>query len=375
VTQQASSTTTLLQPYVTNLLDPSVNRHAMVAGIIGDHPSLYAKSPSIWNAAFADLSIEATYLSFDVSSAQLPGLVNALRECRAYVGGNVTVPHKLAVMDLLDQLDPLAAQIGAVNTIRRTQDGRLVGYNTDASGTVKSLTMPSPWQTEPFMEALPGKSLLLIGAGGAGRAAAFALARELGSDGRIYIANRSLARGSQLADQVKAVYGNAQAVEENVPREVLAEIDLVINSSTKGQAGLRHLDDGMVTCLEPYSALSPAAPAVLAEAQYPNHTSLYDAWYRASAPDIKSNLAASDESMLQVRSQTRFFDMVYAPLETPMLLQARLKGHATINGKGMNIMQAVDAFASIVLEDYFKNEGWNEQQSFEVVQKSMASAW
>jgi shikimate 5-dehydrogenase len=278
-------------------------------------------------------------------------------------------------MDLLDQVDPLAVQIGAVNTIRRTHDGRLVGYNTDASGAVKSLMMPSPWQPEPFMEALLGKSVLLIGAGGAGRAAAFALARELGSDGRLYVANRSLAHGSQLADQVSAVYGNAQAAEENVPREVLADVDLVINSSTKGQSGLRHLGDGMVTCLEPYSALAPAAPAVLVEAKYPDHTSIYDAWYRASASDIKRNLAASDEAMLHVRSQTRFFDMVYAPLETPMLLQARLKGHATVNGKGMNIMQAVDAFVSIVLEDYFKSKGWNEQQSFEVVQKSMAAAW
>ena len=375
MTQQTPSTTALLQPHVTNQLAPSADKHSMVAGIIGEQPSLYAKSPLIWNAAFTDLQMDAVYLPFDVSADHLPALVGALRSCSQFVGGNVTIPHKLAIMDLLDRIDPIARQIGAVNTIRRTEDGKLIGYNTDVSGAMGSLLKSVPWQPQPLMETLEDKRTLLIGAGGAGRAMAFGVAQHYGVRGELYIANRSFRHAQDLANAVKATYAHAQAIDEASIGNVLSKVDLVINSSTKGQSGLRHLPDGRVTCLELYSSLAPANPAVMDPSAYEDEKALLQAWEDESAEDIKRNLAASAEAIRQAEQNTAFFDMVYSPLETPLLAQARQSGHATLNGKGMNILQAVDGFVTTVVPEYFARLGWSEEHAFQEVTRSMAAVW
>ena len=364
-----------LQPSLDNRLGASVSDRSMVAGIIGDHPSRYAKSPFIWNAAFQELNIDAAYVPFDVSAENLPHLVRALRECPAFVGGNVTVPHKVAVMELLDDVDPTAREIGAVNTICRTRDGWLVGYNTDAEGAIGSLIRATPGREAPFLNGLGGKRVLLIGAGGAGRGVAFGMGPHLGTTGSLAIANRSVQWAQELASQVARGYGNARAIDEEEVAGALEEVELVINASTRGQSGICRLPGGRVTCLEPYSCLAPANPATFDAGQHASEGEFYRAWHGASVEDIQANLEASVRAILRCRPGAAFFDLIYSPLETAFLAQARWSGHETLNGQGMNLIQAVEGFVNRVMGPYLEGQGWSSDQVYGRVMSAMAGAW
>src|SRR6185369_11660378 len=116
---------------ITNSLDAPPAEPLWFAGVIGDTPSQYSKSPVMWNAAFSLLNLDAVYLPFDVPSSRLKAFAAALQESEHLLGVNVTVPYKIEIINYLDAVDPGAARIGAVNTVRRERDGRLIGYNTD----------------------------------------------------------------------------------------------------------------------------------------------------------------------------------------------------------------------------------------------------
>ncbi len=307
------------------------------AAILGANPSKYAKSPSLWNAAFRSLAMDASYLSLDVDSEHLPPLVEELRNDPAFIGGSVTVPYKTAVMDLLDDIDPIARHIGAVNTIARGANGELIGYNTDGQGALDAIT--GAVGDRPLVPELAGRTALLIGAGGAAKAVAFSLASVLG-DGQLLLTNRTRATADRLAAEVDAVYGNTQAVAEDDVPEAAEEIDLVVNASTRGQTGMQRVTGG-VTCLEPFSALAPARSPVVPAGENPQE--FYRRWLPLAADSIAENTAESLRRVTRFEGAA-FFDLVYAPLETVFLMHARLHGSPTANGKWMNVAQAVDAF-------------------------------
>jgi shikimate dehydrogenase len=198
-----------IQLYLTNRLAPAAGAHRWIAGIIGDRPSQYAKSPSLWNRAFTALGLDAKFLPFDVEARNLSSLVDVLRRNERVVGFSVTVPYKVEIINLLDDLDPKARQIGAVNTVARTQAGELVGYNTDGQGFMDMLTKSLPGQDRPLLKDVEGLHALLIGAGGAARAVAFFLAESIGKKGRITIANRDSSKAKDLATAVDRAYSNA----------------------------------------------------------------------------------------------------------------------------------------------------------------------
>src|SRR5262252_10898009 len=106
-----------IQRCIGNPLDARVNQARRIAGVIGTTPSQYSKSPALWNGAFQALGIDAVYAAMDVESHRLRDLMRALRHCDRLLGINVTVPHKLDVIQHLDQIDRAAEHIGAVNTI------------------------------------------------------------------------------------------------------------------------------------------------------------------------------------------------------------------------------------------------------------------
>ena len=364
----------LLQPLVGNALDSAAEERSLLCGIIGDHPSEYAKSPSIWNAAFGALGIDAAYLPFDVTAEQLPALVAALRRLPTFAGGNVTVPYKLAVMESLDEVDPTAARIGAVNTLRRTEDGRLIGYNTDADGVVGSLLTSAPWRPTPPLTSLDGLCVLIVGAGGAGRAAAFGVAQHRG-EGCLLIANRSEAAARELAEAVAAAYGNADAVENAELAGAVASADVVINASSVGQSGMRRLPGGRAPCLEGYSPLAPANPPTYAESEFADDEAFHRAWLAAAREDIAANGRASAHAVAAAKPHALFFDLIYSPAETPMLRQARLGGHDTLNGQGMNILQAVEGFVRRVMAEPVEAMGLTREDAYARVFNAMAAVW
>ena len=127
------------------------------------------------------------------------------------------------------------------------------------------LIKPLPGHQEAFLENLAGMSILLIGAGGAARAVAVFLAEAIGPGGRVFICNRTEGKALELIGVLTESGACAEYVEELDITEVVEGVDIIVNSTTKGQSGLRIMGEGSVTSLEAYSALGPASPAVIPE--------------------------------------------------------------------------------------------------------------
>lgn len=159
-----------------------IDQHTALYGVIGN-PVRHSLSPALHNAAFSATSLNAVYLAFEIEDIE--ECVKGIRAL-GIKGTSITIPFKTAVMPFLDEIDPLARRIGAVNTIAN-DNGRLKGYNTDALGALKAL--------EEKIK-LPGMTCLIIGAGGAARAIGFMLKEQ---DVAVSIVNRSRKRGEALA--------------------------------------------------------------------------------------------------------------------------------------------------------------------------------
>jgi len=355
-----------IERLITNHLNRSAIADKWIAGVIGDSPSHYSKSPVMWNAAFDRLGMDAIYLPFDVEGGNVGPLLKALRAMPRFMGINVTVPHKLRVMEFLDQLDRDAARIGAVNTVVRDNRGRLCGFNTDGAGFIDSLLLPSPGKREPFVDSLDGMNVLVLGSGGSARAVAFHLSDHIG-EGKLIIANRTRAHAEQLAAEIAAAGCSAVAVDETGISFWAPQVDLIVNSTTKGQGGVRKLPGGQATLLEPYSALAPATPPMLDESM----TDFDARWHDAASQDIAANNQASLSLARLIPPSTRFYDLIYHPVQTVFIRHAENTGHRAMNGKSMIIRQAVLAFCKHVCRAKLEEFGKNHDQTFGTVTEVM----
>lgn len=260
----------------------SVSGSTRICGVIGD-PVAHTISPAMHNAAFTAIGVDYIYLPFRVSQDGLRRAIAGMRALNIR-GLNVTVPHKEAVLPLLDELDPLAEKIGAVNVIVNNE-GMLKGYNTDAHGFLKSM--------ESRGIELAGKSVVIIGAGGASRAICFALA---GKVTRIMLLNRTFSRAASLARAVSATTGQVIEAGRLNRRELsqsLLEARLLVNATSIG--------------MSPGNGESPVTANLL----FPGLTVV---------------------------------DIVYNPDRTRLLLEAERAGAATVGGLGMLANQGALAF-------------------------------
>ncbi len=175
------------------------------------------------NAAFAALGLNCTYISFRVQRGELQHSIESLRSIRIS-GFNVTVPHKVEVMNYLDELDNSAKRAGAVNTVNSIE-GILKGYNTDIYGFIEPLHRRKV--------DFKGMRVLLLGAGGAARAVIAALAEESGI-AKVFVANRDMKRGAALAKTANELGLVSDSISlEEAPR-VSPDVDLIVNSTTIG---------------------------------------------------------------------------------------------------------------------------------------------
>lgn len=193
-----------------------INGHTQLFGIIGN-PVEHSLSPAMHNAAFAELGVNGVYIP--IRPTDLSDGFRGLRSL-GFIGVSVTVPFKVAIMDFLDHVDPVARNIGAVNTLLFARDHdhcRCTGYNTDWLGSNQALGLELP---------LAGATVLILGAGGAARAVGFGLI-EAGAG--VLIANRTEAKGRALADQLRCPF---------VPTDQLAELraDALVNTTSVGMA-------------------------------------------------------------------------------------------------------------------------------------------
>jgi shikimate dehydrogenase len=360
-----------IEKLIANSLDRFAVGEKSIAGIIGDGPSHYSKSPALWNAAFGDLAMNAMYLPFDVGAAHVGELLGALGACNRFMGVNVTVPHKLRVIDFLDEIDAGAARIGAVNTIVKNADGKLVGYNTDGEGFIDSLLLPPPAERAAFVESLDGMDVLLLGAGGSARAVAFHVSDRIGK-GKLIIANRTRAHAESLAGEIAKLGRQALAIDETEIVNWATRTGLIVNSTTKGQGGIRQLANGLATILEPYSALAPANPPALPNT---NDSEFEKRWRANASADIEANNRRSEALAKTIPQETRFVDLIYHPEETVFLRHARMTGHATMNGKSMIVNQAVIAFCKRICQRQLAKIGKDNAVTFQQIAEVMYRAW
>jgi shikimate dehydrogenase len=190
--------------------------------LLGD-PVSRSLSPLMQNAAFEALGIDCRYVLREVNGAGLAAAMAELRSDECILGANVTIPHKESVMAFLDELDPQAARVGAVNTISR-QGPRLKGWNTDVEGFQRALAeeFPSPLWGEGQGGGL---RVAIIGAGGAARAVAAALPPAAD----VWVVARNLEQTRRLCQDLEIVRGGP--VEMDHMREVAAKAHLVVNAT------------------------------------------------------------------------------------------------------------------------------------------------
>jgi shikimate dehydrogenase len=343
------------------------------AGVIGDAPSHYSKSPALWNAAFRRLQIEAVYLPFDVEDGRLGDLLAALKRCGDFLGANVTVPHKVRVMDFLDSVAPGARRIQAVNTIVKQADGNLVGYNTDGEGFIDSLQTRQTEGGEIFLPSLRGMNVLLLGAGGSARAVGFHAADQL-AGGRLLICNRTLDHAVSLAEEIIKAGGNATAISEKELPSWAPKVGLIVNCTTKGQGGLRRLPNGKATLLERYSALAPADPPCFESTEF-DHSEFELKWLESAAEDIQANQRASLELANAIPASTAFYDLIYHPQETVFLRHGRAAGHRTMNGQAMIVHQAAIAFTEHICKAELRTRNLDTSTTRRQIVQTMHDAW
>ena len=243
-------------------------------------PVAHTRSPAIHNHWIARHGLKGAYVQLPVHPDRLEAALRGL-PALGFAGCNVTVPHKVSAMHFMDELHPTAQRVAAINTIVVQPDGSLLGMNNDGAGYVQSLR-----DADPTWRGDAGPALVL-GAGGAARAIVVALFDE--GVPELRITNRTLERAQALAE----AFGERVKVVPWAQRnDAMAGVSLLVNTTTQGMHGQPPLDVAL-------DAL-PAAAMVS--------------------------------------------DAIYIPMETPLLAQARLRGHRTVNGLGMLLNQARPAF-------------------------------
>jgi len=255
-----------------------------LCGVIGD-PIEHTMSPAMHNAAFAQMGLDYVYVPFKVKKVGLSRAIDGMRGLNIR-GLSVTIPHKVAVIPLLDKLDPLAEKIGAVNTITN-DDGVLTGSNTDAGGFLQALLARG---IEP-----KGKKIVILGAGGASRAISFILA-ERGA--HLVILNRLLELdwAEELAGRLSSFFTREvkalELVEENLSG-VLPAADILVNTTSVG---------------------------------------------------MSSNINETPVPAKLLRPGLVVFDIVYNPIKTRLLKEAEAAGAETVSGVDMFVWQGALAF-------------------------------
>lgn len=251
-------------------------------GILG-YPVGHSLSPVMHNAAFKKNQMDYVYIPLPTAPADLRAAVSALKAWN-FRGANVTIPHKVAVMEYLDEIAEDARMIGAVNTIT-IRDGRAIGSNTDGIGFIASLRKA---------DAAPeGGRAVLLGAGGAARAVVWGLLQH-GIE-KITILVRNVKKGLAFAKRF-ASHGDIKvyAFGDTEAKEALRTCTLLVNTTPLGMA--------------------------------PN----LDAMPEVDWTDVAENAVV--------------YDLIYTPLITRFLREARERGHRTINGKDMLIEQGAESF-------------------------------
>ncbi len=250
-----------------------------LAGIMG-WPVAHSRSPIIHNHWIKKYGLNGAYVQLPVAPGKMVQAVPGLAAL-GFRGCNITIPHKVEALQLVDEVDPMAKRMGAMNTIVVQADGSLKGFNNDGFGYIQSLLDAQPdWRAD-------AGPITVLGAGGAARAVVLSLADRGAKE--IRLLNRTFDKAEALAREFGAPVKALQWEERHA---ALADVSLLVNTTSQGMHG---------------------------------------------QPDLDLSLDALPKHAL-------VSDVIYVPLETPLLLAARQRGNPTVNGLGMLLNQARPAF-------------------------------
>ncbi len=256
----------------------AINAATRLCAVFGS-PIRQSASPAMHNAAFAALGLNWRYVAFEVDPKNLRAAIAGVKAMN-FAGINLTVPHKLLAVDMVDHLDASAKKWGAVNTIIFNEQGS-TGFNTDADAIITSLR-------EDLKVEVRGTKVLLLGAGGAGRTTALKLATE--NVAELFLVNRTASKAVEIGEEIKKQFPSVK-VSVGYPK---SNVDLILNATSLGLKA----DDS-----------SPL-----------------------------------DESQFSLRQAGAVYDMIYRPVETALLSAAKISGCKTSNGLGMLLHQGAKAF-------------------------------
>jgi len=255
----------------------------ILAGVMG-WPVGHSRSPVIHNHWIAHHQLKGAYALLPVQPERIEDAIKGL-VALGFAGCNVTIPHKVSAMKMMDYVHPTAQRMGAINTIVVQKDGALHGFNNDGFGYIQSLK-----DEDPHWRADKGP-ILILGAGGASRAITLSLLEQGAKE--IRLVNRSKEKAQALADEFGAFgLGELKVLDWSERNDAMQDVALLINTTNQGMHGQADLD--------------------------------------------------VDLSKLPLEAMVS--DAIYIPLETSLLKAARLRGHVTVNGLGMLLNQARPAF-------------------------------
>jgi shikimate dehydrogenase len=245
------------------------------------YPVEHSVSPKMQNAAFKYYNIAVDYKLAKVKPDNLSNFLKKHTE-DSVLGFNITIPHKVAVLRYLDEVDTIALSIGAVNTVKNI-GGHLRGYNTDGVGGVCAL--------EKYYGDLKGSRVLILGSGGAARALAYTLSEKVES---LYILNRTAQKAEELSTKLKEK-GNSRVIGEGFEalKNRINQVDIIINTTSIGM--------------------------------FPN----------VEETPVPTNLLNKDLLV---------YDIVYNPIQTKLLKDAKIAGSQTLSGLMMFVYQGAEAF-------------------------------
>jgi shikimate dehydrogenase len=250
-----------------------------LAGVMG-MPIFQSRSPVIHNHWIREHGIRGAYGHFPVQPDRVEPAIRGL-SALGLAGCNITLPHKVAAMSLMDELTPMAKRIGAINCIVVQADGRLVGHNNDGFGYIQSIRDAQPtWRAD-------AGPVVLLGSGGAARAVLISLVQEGANE--IRLINRSRDKAEALAQGLESV---VKVLDWSERHAALAGAVMLINTTNQGMYGQPPLD--------------------------------------LNLDDLPRHALVSD--------------LIYIPLQTPLLVAASQRGNPTVNGLGMLLNQAIPAF-------------------------------
>jgi shikimate dehydrogenase len=270
----------MISDLIENKID--TEKLGLYAAIIGESPSKGARSPLLWNAAFKAHDLDQNMIPLDVDQKNIIQLLDELNDDKKFIGGAVTVPYKETIAQWLgEKITPEAKNIGAVNCMFHGDDGQLMGTNTD--GEAARITF------EDKFESLDGKSVVILGAGGAGKAVIAYFSAAIGN-GDITVISRA-PKDKEYATKIGAKWTPWESLDNSLTRA-----DVLVNCTSIGFG------------------------------KQENESPL------------------NDEQLDNLSKTASVFDIIYQPEESALLNLARKRGIATLNGLEMNLEQAIIAY-------------------------------